>query len=426
MRPWINGLVLWILSAIPIYYGFQDLTLEYPFICHLLLTWSLSTILFFIFIWIFRTDTPLLYTQFHSYPHRLIAPFLASTAQSFSPTPWLFNRYLETYIPGFIQVYLPFKTIQETINVKTRNPHIHLDGACSITWTPILKQHIKYPEMSPILVIVPGLTGDITAKYCRRMMITAVNNGWQAVIFNPRGRGGVKFKSPQAYSVGYTEDLRQVIEYIHNKHPKRKLFGVGYSLGANYLAKYMGEESEKALLSGAVCCACPTDPIVCNVALQRQPLMDKALAWILKKILLADEVLEIFKKRPSIQCEKALSCSSLRQFDHYIIAPQFGFRSCTEYYRKSAAGYTLMDIANPTLFIYAKNDITVPIDVFCLEDYDGNANICALITRYGAHSMSWPQGVWKWHSWQGQITMDYLKSVFMMKCRQELDESNNC
>lgn len=185
MRPWLSGLLLWILSSIPIYYGFQDLTLQYPFICHLLLTWILSTILFFIFIYIFRTDSPLLYTQFHSYPHRYLAPFIASTASSFCPTPWLFNRYLETYIPGFIKVNLPFKTIQETLNVKKQHD-IHLDGACSITWTPLLKKHMKYPEMSPILIIVPGLTGDISAKYCRRMMIAAVDNGWQAAIFNPR------------------------------------------------------------------------------------------------------------------------------------------------------------------------------------------------------------------------------------------------
>ena len=186
MRPWITGIIVWILSAIPIYYGFQDLTLEYPLIYHLFLTWSLSTILFFIFIYIFRTDQPLLYTQFHSYPHQVIAPFLSFKAKSYSPTPWLFNRYLETYIPGMIKVPLPFKTIQETLNVKTRNKGTHLDGACSITWTPLLKQHLKYPEMSPILIIVPGLTGDITAKYCRRMMIAAVENGMQACIFNPR------------------------------------------------------------------------------------------------------------------------------------------------------------------------------------------------------------------------------------------------
>ena len=98
--------------------------------------------------------------------------------------------------------------------------------------------------------------------------------------------------------------MRQVIEYIHDKYPLRKLFGVGYSLGANYLAKYMGEESDKSLLDAAVCCACPTDQL-CNVALQRQPFMDRALAWLLKRVLLAEETLKIFKKRPSIQCKKA-------------------------------------------------------------------------------------------------------------------------
>jgi len=186
----------------------------------------------------------------------------------------------------------------------------------------------------------------------------------------------------------------------------------------------MGEESKHSLLSGAVCCAAPTDPIVCNVALKRQPIMDKALAYILKEVLLKDEVLQLFKTRPSIECQKGQSCSTLRQFDHYIIAPQFGFRSCTEYYRKSGAGYTLMDIAEPTLFLYASNDITIPIDVFCPEDYDGNPYICAVITRYGSHSMSWMQGIWELYSWQTEITMQYLRAVFVLKCKDRFDKTN--
>ena len=248
-----------------------------------------------------------------------------------------------------------------------------------------------------------------------------------SIIFNNsyRGRGGLNIKTPQAYSVGYTEDLRQTIKYIHDKYPQRMLFAVGYSLGANYLAKYMGEESDKCLLSGAVACACPTDPIVCNAHLQRQPFMDKALAWVLKKVFLQKHVIDMFKQRPNIRYDKAQSSSSLKQLDHYVTAPQFGFRSCMEYYRKSAAGYTLMDIAMPILFIYAENDITVPIDVFCTEDYDGNPNMCAVITRYGSHSMGWLSGVWKLRSWQAEITMEYLNAVFMLKCKEQLDESED-
>eukprot|EP01084_Bolivina_argentea_P067892 123573_1 len=413
MLTWLLQLCLWILCYIPFYYGFQNLTL--------LFTLPLSTILFLILIYLYRYEQPQLYTQIHAYPHKYIAPFL-SCALSFNPTPWLFNRYLETYIPVLIKVPLPFQTKQEIINVKGTNHHF--DGQCSITWAPLTSKHITYPEMSPIIIVVPGLTGDINAKYCRRLMIAVHTIGWQAVIFNPRGRGGVAFKSPQAYSVGYTEDLRQVIKYIHNKYPNRMLFGVGFSLGANYLAKYMGEESTNALLNGAVCCAAPTDPIVCNAAIKKQPIMDRMLASLLKNILLKDEILELFKTRPMIECQKGISCTTLRQFDHYIIAPQFGFRSCTEYYRKSGAGYTLMDIAKPTLFLYAQNDITVPIDVFCPEDYDGNPYICAVITRFGSHSMSWLEGVFKFNSWQADITIQYIKAVFMLKCKDKFDKTN--
>merc|ERR1719445_2947263 len=121
--------------------------------------------------------------------------------------------------------------------------------------------------------------------------------------------------------------------------------------------------------------------------------MNRALAHLIKE---------------ELKCKKALRCTTLRQFDHYVVAPQFGYKSATDYYRKSSAGYTIGDIVKPTLFLYARNDITVPIDVCCPEDYDGNPNICAVITRFGAHSMSWPEGVWQWTSWQTRITMEYL------------------
>ena len=181
---WFSGITLWASCLFPFYYLLQDLTLPYPFICHLLLTSTIATILFLIIIYMFRVDSPMVYTQFHSYPHECIIPFL-SKAKSYHPTPWLFNRYLETYIPGFIQVPLPFKTTQEVINVKSPND-THYDGECSITWTPFLDEYSQNPEMSPILLIIPGLTGDINAKYCRRMMIASVQSGWQSCIFNPR------------------------------------------------------------------------------------------------------------------------------------------------------------------------------------------------------------------------------------------------
>lgn len=129
--------------------------------------------------------------------------------------------------------------------------------------------------------------------------------------FTIRGRGDVPFQSPQAYSVGYTHDLRQTIQYIHRKYPRRLLFGVGYSLGSNYLARYMGEEGRQSLLTAAVSCACPTDPLVCNVALQRRPLINRLLAYLIKRVFLVEDTLKRFEKRFNIR--KSKRAMTLRQ-----------------------------------------------------------------------------------------------------------------
>ena len=63
----------------------------------------------------------------------------------------------------------------------------------------------------------------------------------------------------------------------------------------------------------------------------------------------------------------------------------------------------------------------VPIDVCNVEDYDGNPNICAVVTRYGAHSMSWMEGIFKWTSWQTRITMEYVKAAFVLESKMRCE-----
>lgn len=61
-------------------------------------------------------------------------------------------------------------------------------------------------------------------------------------IFNPKDMGS-KFvclfeQSDCFYTAGWTEDLHEVVHYLHRKQPESPLFAVGISLGANLLVKY--------------------------------------------------------------------------------------------------------------------------------------------------------------------------------------------
>jgi predicted alpha/beta-fold hydrolase len=48
-------------------------------------------------------------------------------------------------------------------------------------------------------------------------------------------------KTPKLFAYGDTSDLNICVEYIRKKHPHLPLVGVGYSLGANLLTKFVGE-----------------------------------------------------------------------------------------------------------------------------------------------------------------------------------------
>lgn len=89
--------------------------------------------------------------------------------------------------------------------------------------------------------------------------------GYRAVIVNFRGcksrnmfsdpllmsntGAGVPITSPQLYSAGTTDDLRQALLYIATLHPTAPLLGLGFSLGANILTRYLAEEGNESRLN---------------------------------------------------------------------------------------------------------------------------------------------------------------------------------
>lgn len=72
---------------------------------------------------------------------------------------------------------------------------------------------------------------------------------------------GVKLTSPQLFSGGYTGDIRTTLLYVSGLYPNAPLLGVGFSLGAGVLTRYVGEEGENCRLTAACVLACPWDNV---------------------------------------------------------------------------------------------------------------------------------------------------------------------
>ncbi|RWW27650.1 hypothetical protein GW17_00007922 [Ensete ventricosum] len=65
------------------------------------------------------------------------------------------------------------------------------------------------------------------------------------------------------YNAGWTEDFREVVNYLHYEYWRAPLFAVGTSIGANILVckqvKYLGEDGENTPIAGAVSVCSPWD-----------------------------------------------------------------------------------------------------------------------------------------------------------------------
>lgn len=69
---------------------------------------------------------------------------------------------------------------------------------------------------------------------------------------------GVPITSPQMYSAGHTDDLRQAVYYIAHRYPNAPLLGLGFSLGANVLTRYLAEEGSRSRIISGCALACVT------------------------------------------------------------------------------------------------------------------------------------------------------------------------
>jgi len=122
----------------------------------------------------------------------------------------------------------------------------------------------KIDHLTPIVIVLPGLTGGSQASYVRSLLTVICGPksngglGYRGAVVNSRGCGNVPLVTPRI-SAGSADDLRSALLCIRSRHPNAPIFAVGFSLGAVVLMKYLGEEGKNSVLKGGCVVACPWD-----------------------------------------------------------------------------------------------------------------------------------------------------------------------
>jgi predicted alpha/beta-fold hydrolase len=273
----------------------------------------------------------------------------------------------------------------------------------------------------PVVIILHGMNNDSTFGYVRSMMRTATERGWVAVCMNLRGQDGlhmVKNNTPRGYNAGYTGDLRGVVQQIEyrlkrrdNVYPNREkyaggpIFLLGYSLGANIVTKYLGEESLHGTLPECIGGgAAMGNPLHIHSGSMHFP-WNVLLAAGIKRSLLQN--FHTFRRHhdPGFQrcLRKACMSPTIGKLDDtvapYLIrndnrppyAPRIGFEDGEEYWWDSSSHRYVAHVSVPLLKISAQDDFLV-FGQFarklnhCLE----NPNVVVVKTRCGGH-LGWQE-----------------------------------
>eukprot|EP00262_Sarcandra_glabra_P002106 TRINITY_DN12365_c0_g1_i1.p1 TRINITY_DN12365_c0_g1~~TRINITY_DN12365_c0_g1_i1.p1 ORF type:complete len:375 (-),score=31.63 TRINITY_DN12365_c0_g1_i1:252-1376(-) len=286
-------------------------------------------------------------------PQSLLLPWFQSLRRPYDPFPVLgWNRHVETIFAAFFRS-LPDITFRREC-LRTRD-----DGSLALDW--VSGDERTLPVESPVLILLPGLTGGSGDTYVRHMLVRARSNGWRVVVFNSRGCADSPVTTPQFYSASFIEDLCQVVNHVRNRYPKSNLYAIGWSLGANILVRYLGQESHCCPLSGAVSLCNPFNLVIADEDFRKgfNIIYDKALSRALCKI---------FKKHALLfegltgeyNIPLAANAKSVREFDEGLTRVSFGFKSVDEYYYNSSSSRSIKHVKTPLLCIQAANDPIAP------------------------------------------------------------------
>jgi predicted alpha/beta-fold hydrolase len=174
------------------------------------------------------------------------------------------------------------------------------------------------------------------------------------------------------------------IKQLKQQFPDRLMVAVGFSLGGNVLAKYLGEQGEQCLLDGAAVVSAPYDlSPSCQV-------IRKSLAKIYQKYLLDRMKKSMQRKLPQITKQidltpdQLMEIDDLWQFDDKLTAPLHGFIGAEDYYQQASAKPYLKHITTPTLIVHAKDDPMLSIKAVPSRQ-DVSEHVTLQVSEKGGH-----------------------------------------
>lgn len=233
--------------------------------------------------------------------------------------------------------------------------------------------------MSRALILVHGLGGGEDSSYMLSAARSFMACGYDIYRMNYRGVGPSAETSEGPYSAGLTSDLRAVLRRVSGHAPGAVLYLMGFSLGGQLSLRMLGEGDVPSGLAACVTVSAPLDLATSQKKLERR--RNHFYSRYVVNNMKADLA---GLAHPKVSADPQ-SLGSVWDFDQHIIAPVFGFKDATDYYKRVSSFPLLGKITTPTMAIHAANDPWIPAEDYHRATWPKNAPAGAVITPSGGH-----------------------------------------
>jgi uncharacterized protein len=266
----------------------------------------------------------------------------------------------------------------------------------------------------PIVIVLPGLQGDLASPYVRGFLRTFQSRGWRGVLLNYRGRAEMN-RLATSYHCGMTCDLDYLVGHLARQEPGSPIGVVACSVGANICLKWLGEcgQSGRTLpIAAVVAVSAPFNLGVVAKKIERG--FSRIYQWYLLRSLRRD----VLRKMDALGTDFGLDRSEVRRldtffkFDDRISGPLHGFQGAEDYYARTRSDELLRHVTVPTLIVNARNDPLVPPHLIP-HPRDISDKVTLEITDHGGH-MGFVAGRWPWSPrfWLDTRVPEFLAAFF--------------
>ena len=259
----------------------------------------------------------------------------------------------------------------------------------SIFWASFENFEKENIHSKQVLFILPGITGKSTDPYIQNIVFKGLENNFDVVVFQMRTLSSEMKMPKNGKYIDFYEDINNSLIKIRNKN-NNKIFGVGFSYGANLLTGYLGNKNlETNFFEGGVAISNTFD-LYMSQRLGEDTLYESLITFFERQNYLSavNSVNKGDKNNNNkyINVNILLSNYYVKNFDSEFFGKILGYKNGDEYYRGISSARYIKNINKPLLVIHSKDDPICTYKGIPIDDVCENKNIIFISTDKGAHS----------------------------------------